>query len=411
MTEVGPLAGIKVVEVGVAMAGPFCAMMLADYGADVVKIERVEQGDDSRSWPPFFHDALGHYFASANRNKRSVAVDLKRAEGVEVVRRLIAQADVVVDNYRVGALARAGLAYEGLASMNPRLIYCSISGFGVSGPQSGEPANDLFMQAFSGGMSITGEVAGGPVKMGLSVADLGAGMLGTIGILMALEARHRTGQGQRVDTSLLEGQLAMLSYHLTKFFASGEVPGPSGSGALTSPIYRAFKASDDWIVISAFNDRMYRDLCGALERPEWADDPRFCSARQRADHRDLLIGLISEVMATDTVASWEARLKRAGVPCSPIKRIDKVVTDEQVLARDMVVELDLPGLGPIRMAGLPLKFSDTPGRLERHPPRLGQHTAEVMRQLGYTDAAIANLAARDVVGLDPGWRSVSSSGP
>jgi crotonobetainyl-CoA:carnitine CoA-transferase CaiB-like acyl-CoA transferase len=396
-----------VVEIGVAMAGPFCAMLLGDYGAKVVKVERVGIGDDSRAWPPFFHNAIGHYFVAANRNKQSVAVDLKHAEGGEVVRRLIGEADVVVDNYRVGALARAGLGYEALAAMNPRLIYCSISGFGATGPLSGEPANDLFMQAFAGGMSITGEIGGGPVKMGLSVADLGAGMLGTIGILMALEARHRTGRGQRVETSLLEGQLAMLSYHLTKFFSSGEVPGPSGSGALTSPIYRAFKASDDWVVISAFNERMWRDLCGALERPEWADDPCFCDARQRAEHRDLLIGMIGEVMAEDSVAGWQKRLKVAGVPCSPIKRIDKAVRDEQVLARDMVVQLELPGLGPIRMAGLPLKFSETPGRIELHPPRLGQHTAEVMRRLGYTDAAIEDLAARGVVGLDPGWCPVT----
>jgi len=410
--SVGPLDGVKVVEIGVAMAGPFCAMMLADYGAQVVKVERVGPGDDSRAWPPYFHDALGHYFVSANRNKQSVALDLKRAEGVEVVRRLIGGADVVVDNYRVGALERAGLGYEALAALNPRLVYCSISGFGATGPQSREPANDLFMQAFSGSMSITGEVGGGPVKMGLSVADLGAGMLGAIGVLMALEARHRTGRGQRVETSLLEGQLAMLSYHLTRFFSSGEVPGPSGSGALASPIYRAFKASDDWIVISAFNDRMYRDLCGALGRSEWADDPRFSDARQRADHRDLLIGMIGEVMAKDSVAHWQSRLKAAGVPCSPINRIDKAVAEEQVRARDMIVQLELPGLGPIRMAGLPLKFSETPGRIELHPPRLGQHTAEVMRRLGYTDAAIEDLATQGVVGLDLGWcRVAPAKGP
>lgn len=408
----GPLDGVKVVEIGVAMAGPFCAMMLADYGAQVVKIERVGTGDDSRAWPPYFHDTLGHYFASANRNKQSVALDLKRAEGVEVAWRLIGGADVVVDNYRVGALERAGLGYEALAAMNPRLVYCSISGFGATGPRSGEPANDLFMQAFSGSMSITGEVGGGPVKMGLSVADLGAGMLGAIGVLMALEARHRTGRGQRVETSLLEGQLAMLSYHLTRFFSSGEVPGPSGSGALSSPIYRAFKASDDWIVISAFNDRMYRDLCAALGRPEWADDPRFCDAQQRADHRDLLIGMIGEVMAKDSVAHWQSRLKAAAVPCSPINRIDKAVAEEQVRARDMIVQLELPGLGPIRMAGLPLKFSETPGRIELHPPRLGQHTAEVMRRLGYTDVTIEDLAAQGVVGLDPGWCPVTpAKGP
>jgi crotonobetainyl-CoA:carnitine CoA-transferase CaiB-like acyl-CoA transferase len=403
-----PLDGIKVVEVGVAMAGPFCGMMLADYGADVVKVERVGPGDDSRAWPPYFYDTLGYYFACANRNKRSVALDLKSPEGVDVARRLIAGADVVIDNYRVGALARAGLGYDALAAANPRLVYCSISGFGASGPKSGEPANDLFMQAYSGSMSVTGEPGGGPVKIGLSVADIGAGMLGTIGVLMALEARHRTGRGQRVETSLMEGQLAMLSYHLTRFFATGEVPGPSGSGALGNPTYRAFKAADDWIVISAFNERMWRDLCGALGRTEWADDPQFCDARQRADHREMLIEMIGEVMAAHPVAHWAARLKAAGVPCSPINKVDRIVTEEQVRARDMIVQLELPGLGPMRMAGLPLKFTDTPGRIERHPPRLGQHTAEVMQALGFDQASIDKLAEGGVVGLDPGWRAVTA---
>jgi crotonobetainyl-CoA:carnitine CoA-transferase CaiB-like acyl-CoA transferase len=400
----GPLAGLRVVEVGVAMAGPFCAMTLGDFGAEVVKIERVGAGDDSRSWPPHFDGAMGFYFGAANRNKRSVALDLKSPEGAEVARRLIAGADVLVDNYRIGALARAGLDYESLQAANPRLIYCSISGFGASGPRAEEPANDLFMQAYAGGMSITGEEGGGPVKMGMSVADIGAGMLATIGVMMAVEARHRTGRGQRVDTSLLEGQMAMLAHFITRYFASGEVPGPSGSGALTSPTYRAFKASDDWIVISAFNQRMWRGLCEALERPDWIDHPNFADAGRRVAHRAELIELIGAVIARHPVAHWEEQLKAHEVPCCPINRIDKVVTEEQVLAREMVAAIELPGLGTMRMAGLPVKLSETPAGIALPPPRLGQHTAEAMRAVGYAEAEIEALAARGVIGLDEGWR-------
>ncbi len=397
-----PLAHIKVVEISVAMAGPFCGMMLADYGADVIKIERVDKGDDSRGWPPYFHDEMSHYYASANRNKRSVALDLKDPEAVAVARKLIESADVFIDNYRFGALARAGLDYESLSAVNPRLIYCSISGFGASGPRRDDPANDLFMQAFSGGMSITGEIGGGPVKMGLSVADLGAGMLGTIGVMMALEARHSTGRGQRVDTSLLEGQIAMLSYHLTRFFATGIVPGPGGSGSPFSIPYQAFKSADDWLVIAAFNERMWTDFCVAVEKPEWTQDPRFATASDRADHRDLIIGMINAVLGTRPARFWAERLEAASVPCTLVNRIDQIVEEEQVKARDMIAEIDVPELGRIKVAGLPLKFSETPGRIVRHPPHLGEHTREVMRQLGYDETRLASLAERGAIGLrDP----------
>jgi len=396
---VSPLSHIRVVEISVAMAGPFCGMMLGDYGADVTKIERVKQGDDSRGWPPYFHGEMSHYFASANRNKKSVALDLKDPEGVEVVRRLIENADVVIDNYRYGALARAGLDYESLSAKNPRLIYCSISGFGASGPRRDDPANDLFMQAFSGGMSITGEIGGGPVKMGLSVADLGAGMLATIGILMALENRHRTGRGQLVETSLLEGQLSMLSYHLARYFATGVVPSPGGSGSQVSVPYQAFHAADDWIVVAAFNERMWQGFCSAIDKLDWANDPRFAKADNRAENRNLLIGMINEAFAARPAREWAARLDAVGVPCTLVNRIDQVVTNEQVASRDMVVEMNVPDLGPIKVAGLPLKFSDTPGRLERHPPHLGEHTYEVLSGLGYDKSRIEALAERGAVGL------------
>jgi len=396
----GPLSGIKVVEFTVAMAGPYCGMMLADYGAEIIKIERVGVGDDSRAWPPYFHGQVPYYFASANRNKLSVALDLKSAEGRAIARKLALESDVLLGNYRVEALPRAGLDYESLSAINQRLIYCLISGFGATGPRRDEPANDLFMQAYTGGMSITGEPDRTPSKMGLSVADIGAGMMATIGILMALEARHRTGRGQRVDTSLLEGQMAMLSYHLTRYFATGDVPQRGGSGSGLSVPYQAFRAADDWIVIAAFNPRMWRGFCEALEHPEWADDPRFHSAGARAENRDLLIEMIHAVLAQHPVKYWEERLRAREVPSTPVNNVAQIVEEEQVAVREMVVEMDVPGAGPIRMAGLPLKFTETPGAITLPPPRLGEHTELVLRRLGYGAAEIRDLAASGAIGLD-----------
>jgi crotonobetainyl-CoA:carnitine CoA-transferase CaiB-like acyl-CoA transferase len=396
----GPLSGIKVVEFTVAMAGPYCGMMLADYGAEVIKVERVGVGDDSRGWPPYFHGKVPYYFAAANRNKLSVALDLKSPEGRAIARKLALESDVLLGNYRVEALPRAGLDYESLSAINPRLVYCLISGFGATGPRRDEPANDLFMQAYSGGMSITGEPDRAPSKMGLSVADIGAGMMGTIGILMALEARHRTGRGQRVDTSLLEGQMAMLSYHLTRHFATGEVPQRGGSGSGISVPYQAFRAADDWIVIAAFNPRMWRDFCDALYHLEWADDPRFHTAGARAENRDLLIGMINAVLHHHPVKYWEERLRARSVPSTPVNNVAQIVEEEQVAARDMVVEMDVPGAGPIRMAGLPLKFTETPGAIALPPPRLGEHTEQVLRRLGYSATDITDLAASGAIGLD-----------
>ncbi len=404
-----PLAGIKVVEISVAMAGPFCGMLLGDYGADVIKIERTEVGDDSRAWSPFFHDSMSYYYAAANRNKRGMAIDLKTPEGVRIARELIEQADVLVHNYRVGALERLGLDYESLAKVNPRLVYCAISGFGATGPLSKEPANDLFMQAYAGSMSITGDPEGSPAKMGMSVADVGAGMFGAMGVMMALETRHRTGRGQRVDTSLLEGHMAMLAQFFTRYFSSGEVPGPSGSGALTSPTYRAYQASDQWIVISAFNQRMWKGLCAALEKPEWLEDPRFINPQMRSDNRALMIQLIGAIIITQPLAYWEKRLIENEVPCSPVNTIDKVVQQPQVHARDMVQEMRLDGLGMMSMAGLPIKFSDSPGAIRLPPPRLGQHSADILQELGYSAEKISALADSGAVGLDPGWVKISST--
>lgn len=268
------LHGLKVLELGVAMSGPFCAMTLADYGADVVKIEPVGSGDESRHWPPYFPQQVSHYFVAANRNKRSLALDLKHPDGLAVLQALAAEADVLIDNFRHGALERIGISYDKLAARNPRLIYCSISGFGPSGPLAEERANDIFMQAFAGNMSITGEEGRGPVKAGMSVADIGAGLYGVIGILMALQARQRTGHGQRVDTSLMEGQLAMLANQITSYFSTGRAPVRRGASSQLSVPYQAFQAADDWVVVAAFTNRMWEGVCHALARRHLPSEDR-----------------------------------------------------------------------------------------------------------------------------------------
>ena len=393
-----PLAGVKVIEVGVAMAGPFCGMTLADYGADVIKVERVGEGDETRHWPPYFPGEVGYYFAAANRNKRSLSIDLKQPEGVDILRQLARGADVLIDNFRVGALDALGIGYEALHAINPRLIYCGISGFGPTGPRRHDRANDIFMQAFTGNMSITGEEGRGPVKAGISLADLGGGMFGVIGVLLALQARAKSGVGQRVDTSLMEGQLAMLSYHLTSYFATGRAPVRRGASSQLSVPYQAFQAKDDWVVVAAFTQRMWQGVCRAIGRPQWMDDERFASANLRAANRGILIPMLTEVFATRTVEEWVKRLSAEGVPCTSVNSIDKVVKDEQVAARDMIVEIEHPTAGTIRMAGLPVKLSANPGSIRRHAPLLGEHSAEVLRELGHTDEGIGALCAKGIIG-------------
>lgn len=392
-----PLEGIRVLEVGLAMAGPYCGMLLADYGADVIKIERVGHGDESRHWGPFFPGEVAHYFAAVNRGKRSLAVDLKQPEGVAVVRALARDADVLIDNFRLGALDELGLGYDVLSADNPRLIYCSISGYGASGPLAEERANDAAMQAFAGGMSITGEPGGPPVKMGISVADIGAGMFGSIGILMALEARHRTGRGQKVETSLLEGQIAMLSYHIAAYYATGRPPRAMGSSAQGLVPYQAFKAADRWMVVAVFTDRMWRDLCSVIERPEWTSDPRFASPSLRKQHRSDIIPELEQIFSKDSFDRWYERLHAAGIPCTPVNTIDQVVETSQVRARQLIAEVEHCRAGKMRLAGLPVKFGETPGRAEKAPPLLGEHSVEILTSLGYRADAIASMAARGIV--------------
>ena len=398
MTEAnsGPLKGLKVIEIGVAMAGPFCGMTLGDYGAEVIKIERTEGGDESRAWTPNFPNGISYYFASANRNKRSLCIDLKQPEGVAIVQQLAKEADILVNNFRVGVLERLGLGYEELEKINPRLIYCTISGFGPTGPLAKEPANDIFMQAYAGSMSITGEKDRGPVRAGMSIADLGGAMFGVIGVLLALEARHKTGRGQKVDTSLLEGQIAMMSYYFTNYFSSGKVPVRQGSGSPVAVPYQGFKAKDDWMVVGAFTEKMWQGVCRAIGHPEWAFDERFAGTARRVN-RDIILPMLEQAFLTKTVADWKALLDAEGVPCSPVNSLDALIEEPQVKARNMIVEVEHPNGDKIRMAGLPIELSETPGSVRRHQPQLGEHSAQVLRELGMNEAAIQRLVDKGVV--------------
>ncbi|HVZ54587.1 MAG TPA: CoA transferase [Pseudolabrys sp.] len=393
----GPLDGLKVVECSIAMAGPYCGLMLGDYGADVVKIEQPDHGDESRNWPPFVNGSYSHYFAAVNRNKRSLAVDLKSPEGVAVMRKLALSADVLIDNFRLGTLDRLGFGYEQLSAVNPRLIYCRVTGFGATGPRAAERANDAVVQAYSGGMSLTGEPDGGPVKMGISVADIGAGLFSTIGVLMALEMRHRTGRGQLVDTSLLEGQMAMLTNHFSSYFASGKVPPRRGSSGQGMVPYQAFHALDGWMVVAAFTDRMWCGVCNAIERPEWGADPRYHNAAGRFENREPLIAQLSAIFSTRSVDEWEKRLTGEGVPFTRVNTIDQVAVDEQALAREMIQTITHPEVGDIKMIGLPIKFSDTSGVIRQSPPLLGEHSAQIVEELGYGPAEIDAMVAGGVI--------------
>jgi crotonobetainyl-CoA:carnitine CoA-transferase CaiB-like acyl-CoA transferase len=393
----GPLDHLKVVECSIAMAGPYCGLMLADYGADVVKIEQPDRGDESRNWPPFFKGQVSHYFAAVNRNKRSLAIDLKSPGGAALMRKLALSADVLIDNFRLGTLDRLGFGYRELSAVNKKLIYCRITGFGATGPRAAERANDAVMQAYSGGMSLTGEPDGGPVKMGISVADIGAGLFATNGILMALEARHRTGHGQIVDTSLLEGQMAMLTNHFSSFFASGKVPPRRGSSGQGMVPYQAFRALDGWMVVAAFTDRMWCGVCNAVERPEWGTDQRYHNAAGRFENRETLIAQLAEIFATRPVDEWGKRITAEGVPFTRVNTIDQVAIDEQVLARDMIQTATHPEAGPLKMVGLPIKFSETAGDIRQSPPLLGEHSVQIARELGYGPAEIDVLLAQGAI--------------
>lgn len=392
-----PLEGVKVLDFTRVLAGPFCTMTLGDMGAEVIKVEQPVKGDDTRAFGPPFDRGESAYFLSVNRSKKSITLDLKAEAGREAVRRLIARSDVLVENFRPGTLGKLGFDYDSAAKLNPRLVYASISGFGQTGPWAAKPGYDLALQGLGGIMSLTGDPAGPPSKVGVSQADLVAGLYAVQGILLALYARERTGRGQRVDVAMLDGQLSLLTYQAGIFFMTGTPPGRIGNRHPTICPYETFKASDRYINIAVGNDKLWKTFCGLLELGALCDHPDYATNPARVEHRDSLFPIIQEVIQERDSAHWLAVFEKHGIPSGPILSVREALAHPQTAARDMVVTVPHSTLGPVKQTGIPVKLSETPGAVESAPPRLGEHTDEVLASLGFSGADIQAMRASGAI--------------
>ena len=398
MSSPGPLAGLKVIELAHIMAGPVCGRMLADMGADVIKVERVPHGDPTRSFVPPVIDGESAAFMMLNRNKRGISVDLKHDDGKEIVRRLLTDADIVIENYRKGTMERLGLGYDSLAAENAGLIYCEISGFGRTGPYADLGGFDLVTQGYSGLMSITGEGPGRPpVKCGAPITDITAGLLAAMGVLAAVVERQRTGKGQRVDTSLFEAGITQTFWQSAIALATGDSPGPLGSAHPLAAPYEAFETADGWLTLGASNEETWRRLPPVLGRLDLLDDPRFTLNKDRMAHRAELATELSAVFKNRTTEDWLERLAAAGVPAGPVLSIGEMLGHAQTRAREMVVESEHSAIGSVPTIGFPVKFSATPATIRSGPPALGEDTREVLEALGYTEERIEALYAAATV--------------
>jgi crotonobetainyl-CoA:carnitine CoA-transferase CaiB-like acyl-CoA transferase len=387
----GPLRGVKVLELAQIMAGPTCGMLLADLGADVIKVERIPGGDDTRRMDRPSVRGESAAFMAMNRNKRGIALNLKLPAAQEALKRMAARVDVVTENYRKGALDKLGLGYAALKAVNPALIYCSVSGYGRTGPRAGQGGFDLVAQGMSGLMSVTGEPGGAPVKVGPPVCDINAGVLAALGVVSAYVHRLKTGEGQLVDTSLYEAGIQQTYWHSAIYFATGEAPGPSGSAHLLSAPYQAFRAADGWLTIGGANQANWERMARVLGAPEWIDDARFRTNGDRMKNLPELTALMNEQLRALPARDWIAALEAQGVPCGPIHSIADMVADPQTAAREMVVELEHARAGRTRALGLPIKLSATPGAVNRPAPMLGEHTREVLGEFGFSPTEIDAL--------------------
>lgn len=387
----GPLQGMKVIELAHIMAGPVCGLMLADMGADVIKVEKPD-GDDSRRFvPPKIGDESAAYMMM-NRNKRGIALNLKDPSAVEALRRLLAEADVVIENYRMGTMERLGLGYDTLRELNPRLIYAEISGFGRTGPYAERGGFDLIAQGMSGLMSITGEGLGRPpVKTGAPISDISAGILAAMGVSAAYARMLQTGQGQKVDTSLFEAAITQTYWQSAIAFATGDAPGPMGSAHPLNAPYQAFRTSDGWINVGAANQRNWERFLDVIGAPDLGQDPRFASNLDRMKNLPELVEILNGYLQKDSSQAWLDRMDAAGLPAGPVLDINQMHQDPQALSREMIVDLDHPTAGPVKTLGHPVKFSETPGSIRSAAPVLGQHSREILAEAGFDDARITQM--------------------
>jgi crotonobetainyl-CoA:carnitine CoA-transferase CaiB-like acyl-CoA transferase len=390
------LEGIRVLDLSRVLAGPYCAMMLADMGAEVLKVEEPDGGDESRTWPPFAAGEASGYL-SMNRNKQNLTLNLKTPEAQDILKRLVGRADVLIENFRTGTMEAFGLGYDVLRQLNPRLVYCAVSVFGRSGPYRDKVGYEALMQAFSGVMSLTGEPEGPPLRAGLSFLDLGTGLMAAYGVMSALFHRERSGLGQKLEVSLFETALALMSYHAVGYLLDGQVPQRQGSGHPMIVPYQVFRTQDGEMFIVGANQRLWTRLCQALQRQDLLQDPRFASNQERVRHRHLLVPVLQSETGKYPTAILNDMLDKAGVPCAPVNTIDRVLHDPQTAAREMIVDVPHPLIPHLKLLGIPIKLSDTPGDIRLPPPLKGQHNEDILQELGYTAAEIRLFRERQVI--------------
>jgi formyl-CoA transferase len=393
------LQGVRVLDLSRVLAGPYCTMVLGDLGAEVVKVEAPGLGDDTRHWgPPFSQGGESAYFLCVNRNKRSLTLNLKSEQGLQILKRLISHSDVLVENFRVDTLEKWGLSYASLQELRPSLVYCTITGYGYTGPYRDLPGYDFIVQAQGGLMSITGPADGEPYKVGVAIADITAGLFACNAILAALFERERSGKGQRIDISLLDSQIAWLANVGSNYLVSGETPRRYGNAHPNIVPYQTFRASDGYFALAIGNDFQWRQFCGKIGRPDWAEDQRFRTNASRVNHREALIPLLDGIFAQFPISHWLRLLESIGVPCGPINSIDQVLADPQVQARQMLIDVPHPSAGSIRLIASPLKIPTAPPVIRYPPPMLGEHTHQILHDLlGYSNQVIEELHAAQVI--------------